>query len=304
MPENKKLTPGFTFSKPLSLCLEVNPPHGISPQQIFERLEGRLSGVDFINVTDCALARVRFASLPFAALLKQRFGIEPLANVTCRDRNLLAIQADLLAAWACGVHSVVAITGDAVTIGDSPERKAVFEVNALGLLNVIKTLNGGKDLSGAELKGSPDFAPGVVVNPNAGNPAVELRRLQLKKDAGACYAISQPVFDEESSASFFSEAKKIGIPILMGLLALKSAESFKVINKIPGIKIPEHVKQVAAESGSKDLSSFFLQHCLRLARLNCGLVAGFHVITGPNAALALELTRELASFIEAQHSQR
>ena len=170
--------------KPL-LSLEVNPPHGVEFESILQRLEGRLEGVDLFNVTDSALARMRFAAIPFASLLKNRFGLEPLVNISCRDRNLIAIQGDLLAAWALGIRSVVALTGDAVSVGDSPERKGVFEVNSVGLLKVIAKLNSGYDLAEKPLSGGTAFVPGVVVNPNAKNAAAELRRLDKKREAGA-----------------------------------------------------------------------------------------------------------------------
>src|SRR5689334_4471947 len=112
------------------LCLEVNPPRGTDLTAIFQRLDGNIDGIDFLNVTDSALARMKCGALPFASLLKQRYGIEPLVNLACRDRNIIALQSDLLGGWILGVRSVVALTGDAVTVGDLPETKGVFEVNS------------------------------------------------------------------------------------------------------------------------------------------------------------------------------
>ncbi len=275
------------------ICLEVNPPRGVDISHIISRLEGQLSGLDFLNITDSALARMKLAALPFGAILKRQFGIEPLVNIACRDRNLIALQADLLAGWALGVRSVVALTGDAVTIGDSPERKSVFEVNSVGLLNTIKSLNSGKDVTGNDLKGSPAISPGVVVNPNARNTGAELKRLQRKKDAGALYALSQPVFDEEGSLKFFSQAKAIGVPIFMGLLPIKSAHAAQGIMRVPGIKISEKVAAKISNAGDADLSDFSIEHCLTLARLNREHVCGFHVVSGTTPVLALRLAKEL-----------
>jgi methionine synthase / methylenetetrahydrofolate reductase(NADPH) len=279
------------------VCLEVNPPRGVELQHIFDRLDGNLEGVDYLNVTDSALARMKLAALPFASLLKQRYGKEVMVNISCRDRNLLALQSDLLAGWATGVRTVVALTGDAMTIGDSPERKGVFEVNSIGLLNVIKTLNEGRDLAGNELKGKPGYLPGVVVNPNVRNPGAELRRLRKKVEGGAAYALSQPVFDEQASVSFFQQAVEVGIPIFMGLLPLKSAKSALAINNIPGIRLPESLVAEVQDSGDKDLSRFFLDRCLRLAELNRPYVCGFHVVSGITPLLALQLARELAEYV-------
>ncbi len=279
------------------LCLEVNPPRGVEIEPIFSRLEGALDGVDFLNITDSALARMKLAAIPFGAMIKQRFGVETLINVSCRDRNLIALQADLLAGWALGVRSVVALTGDAVTIGDSPDRKGVFEVNSVGLLSAIQTLNSGADLAGNELKGAPQFVPGVVVNPNARNSAAEIRRLKRKKEAGAKYALSQPVFDATAACAFLEAAAEVELPIFLGLLPLKSKKAAEGISKIPGIRISEAVSEHLARQAEADLSEFFLEHCLNLAHVTRPLVAGFHVVSGVTPLLSIELTRRLARWI-------
>lgn len=279
------------------LCFEVNPPRGVDVEPTMKRLEGQLQGVDFLNVTDCALARMKLAALPFAAMLKQRFAIEPLVNVACRDRNLIALQSDLLAAWVMGIRSVVALTGDGVSIGDSPERKVVFEVNSIGLLHAVATLNSGKDLAGNDLKGGPDFFPGVVVNPNARNPSAEISRLQKKKEAGALFALSQPVFDEESSVAFFKHAAGVGLPIFMGLLPLKSAQAAAGVGRIPGIRLSEKIKVRAEINREEDWSDFSIEHCLTLAKLNREHVCGYHIVTGATPLLALRLLGTMKRYL-------
>lgn len=281
------------------LCLEVNPPRGVEVGDVFARLEGNISGIDVFNITDSALARMKLAGLPFGAMLKQRFGTEVSVNLSCRDRNLLALQADLLAGWAMGVRSVVALTGDAMTIGDSPERKGVFEVNSIGLLNVIATLNSGKDLAGNELHGSPSYIAGAVVNPNVKNPAAELRRLAKKKAAGAQYALSQPVFDAEQSHSFFEQSRSVGMPIVMGLLAWKTGKSFLNMSRIPGIKLPDALVAEVTQRGEGEMTDFAIEHCLSLAKRNRELVAGFHVVSGATPKLGLRLAQELATLIRS-----
>lgn len=281
------------------LCLEVNPPRGIDLDSTWSRFDdGALAGVDFLNITDSALARMRSSPLPFASLIKQKFGIEPLVNISCRDRNLIAIQADLLSGWTTGVRSVVALTGDAVSVGDSPERKGVFEVNSIGLLNVIETLNSGKDLAGNELKGAPSYFPGVVVNPNARNSAAELRRLQKKKEAGARYALSQPVFDLELARNFFSEAKAIGVPTFAGLLPLKTAKAARGIVHVPGMRLSSEIETAIASNPEADLAEFSLDLCLKVAAGLRGLVCGYHVVSGTTPKLALTLSGRLAEYIK------
>ena len=279
------------------LCLEVNPPRGVNLQPVFNRLDGNLKGVDFFNVTDCALAKMRFGALPFAGILKQRYGIEPLVNLSCRDRNIIALQGDLLAGWAGGVRAIVALTGDAVSIGDFPESKGVFEINSIGLLNLLTTLNSGKDLAGNDLHGEPAFIPGVVVNPNARNPNAELKRLARKKEAGGRFALSQPVFDEAASQAFFKEAHALGIKIFIGLLPFKSSASVLALSQIPGIRVADNIIEMAKSAGDADLSGFSIEHAIKLAKLNQKYVAGFHVISGATPKLALQLTRELADLI-------
>ena len=135
------------------LCLEVNPPKGVDCAKVFNRLDKHLKSVDFFNITDSALARMRMNPMVFAAELKKRYDVEPLVNMSCRDRNLIAMQGDLLAGWMMGVRSVIALTGDAISVGDSPDSKGVFEVNSVGLLGAVNKLNAGEDLVGNKLQG-------------------------------------------------------------------------------------------------------------------------------------------------------
>ncbi|MBX7143570.1 MAG: methylenetetrahydrofolate reductase [Oligoflexia bacterium] len=275
------------------VCLEVNPPRGSNLEPVVARLEGQLGGIDLINVTDSALAKMRMAALPFAAILKQRFQVEPLVNLSCRDRNVLALQADLLASWSVGIKSVVALTGDAMTVGDSPERKGVFEVNSVGLLGLIEKLNSGFDLEGHELDGCTGFICGCVVNPNARNIQAELKRLGRKKEAGARYALSQPVFDADAAEQFFKAAQPIGIPILSGLMPWKSAKLGLGLSKVPGIRLPEALVREFEGAGAADLSDASIEYCLSLSRRLAPYVRGFHVISGATPKLALRLAQGL-----------
>lgn len=275
------------------ICLEVNPPRGSAVETVLQRLEGQLHGIDFLNITDSALARMRMAAIPFASFVKQRLGIEVLVNLSCRDRNVLALQADLLAGWLLGVRSVIALTGDAMTVGDNPERKGVFEVNSIGLLGIINTLRAGQDMAGNKLDGSPQFLSGVVVNPNVKNPAAELRRLEKKKLAGAGYALSQPVFDGERALEFFSEASKIGVPCLAGLMPWKSGKVGLGLSNVPGIRVPAALEAELRTDPDADWSDRSIEHCVRVAKMLRPQVRGFHVISGAAPKLGLQLARNL-----------
>ena len=281
------------------ICLEVNPPRGTDVEEVLARLDGNVQGVDFFNVTDSALAKMRMSPFPFAAALKRRFGIEPLVNLSCRDRNLIAIQSELLGAWAGGVASVVALTGDAVSIGDDPERKGVFETNSVGLLRTIATLNSGHDLVGHALRGPPNFLPGVVLNPNANNPSAELKRLTRKREAGAVYSLSQPVFDENTALQFFEQAQKTGVTNLMGLMAFKDAKAAAAVGAIPGIKLSASLSQRLATQSDQSWEEFSIELCLTLAAQCASVVAGFHIISGSSPKLGLRLCRELVKRFKA-----
>lgn len=293
---------GVATDRPL-VCVEINPPRGTDIEAVLQRYAG-VRGIDFVNVTDSALAKMKFSALTFASIIKQRLGLEPLVNLSCRDRNVIALQSELLGAWAVGVRSVVALTGDAVTVGDLPEAKGVFEVNSVGLLNIIATLNGGKDLAGAELKGSPAYVPGVVVNPNARNASAELKRLARKKESGAVYALSQPVFDPEQAYSFFKSAAEIGVDMFVGLLPFKTAQSFEGISKVPGIRIPESVVTRVNSVAPERVADTSLELAMEVAERSSPYVRGFHVVSGGSPLLALDLCKKIVDWIGEREGRR
>ena len=279
------------------LCLEINPPRGTEVEATLDRYKG-LTGVDFVNVTDSALAKMKLSGLNFATIFKQRFGIEPLVNLSCRDRNVIALQSDLLGAWALGVRSIIALTGDAVTVGDLPDAKGVFEVNSIGLLNIIGSLNSGKDLAGVDLKGGTSYVSGVVVNPNARNASAEIKRLTRKKEAGAVYALSQPVFDPEHARGFFQAAAETGVELLVGLLPYKSSKSFEGISKVPGIRIPDHVVERVRSMPEEKIANVSIDMAMEIAEAVKTFVKGYHVVSGGSPLLALDLCKRLSTWIQ------
>jgi 5,10-methylenetetrahydrofolate reductase len=281
------------------LCLEINPPRGTDVEPVLDRY-AQLKGVDLVNVTDSALAKMKLSGFVFAALFKQRFGVEPVVNLSCRDRNVIALQADLLGAWSLGIRSIVALTGDAVTVGDLPDAKGVFEVNSIGLLNIISTLNSGRDLAGGELKGGTGYVPGVVVNPNARNRDAEIRRLIRKREAGGSYALSQPVFDVEQAVAFFEAAAASGVDNFVGLLPFKTAKGFEAVAKIPGIKVPERVLDKVRTLGDSDVPAYSLDVACEIAERVQPFVRGFHVVSGGSPLLAIDLCNRLASWIASR----
>jgi 5,10-methylenetetrahydrofolate reductase len=219
---------------------------------------------------------------------------------------VIALQAEVLGAWVLGIRSLVALTGDKVSLGDLPQAKAVFEVNSIGLLDLIQRLNGGSDLAGGDIKGSLAMVPGVVVNPNAKNIPAEIKRLRAKKEAGGMYALSQPVFDKEAAKEFFSEAAAVGIPILMGLMPLKSKKSAEGICSIPGIKVSETFLSTLEklEDEGTAIADYSIAHAVEIAEELKDIVNGFHVISGATPVLSLRLASALRAVKESIEAQQ
>lgn len=284
----------FQEGDPLHFCLEVNPPRGTEFAAVIERLNGKLGGVSFVNVTDSALARMKAGALPFASILKRELRVEPLVNLACRDRNVIALQADLLGGAMLGIRSVIALTGDALSVGDMPEAKGVFEVNSVGLLGIVQRLNEGEDLARNPLKGALGMVPGVVVNPNARNIGAELRRLEKKRAAGARYALSQPVFDLSAARAFLEQARvSVGLPILLGVMPIRTGKAGLAMNSVPGITLPADLLEECATIGDADFAERSIERALSICEGVRDLVAGFHVVSGPTSLLGVRLIQLL-----------
>jgi homocysteine S-methyltransferase len=291
----------FKLGDPLHFCLELNPPRGVDISAVINRLRGQLDGISFVNVTDSALARMKAAALPFASIIKRELEVEPLVNLTCRDRNVLALQSDLLGGAMLGVRSIIALTGDALSVGDMPDAKGVFEVNSVGLLGIVQKLNEGLDLAGNPLKGGLGMIPGVVVNPNARNAGAELRRLEKKRAAGAQYALSQPVFDLGAARAFLEQAQaSVGLPILLGVMPIRSGKAGLAMSSVPGITLPAELLEECARVGDADFSDRSIERALSICSGVRDLVAGFHVVSGPTPLLGIRLVRLLVEQFSAR----
>lgn len=287
------------FENGKAFCLEVNPPRGTSVSVIMERLScfnDKSISPDFFNVTDSALASMKLSPIAMSSILRSAFPhIEPLFNFTCRDKNLIALQSDLLGAWALGLKSLIALTGDKMSVGDIPNGKCVFEVNSVGLLGLVEKLNSGYTYTDRKLNAPTDYLCGVVVNPNANNIDSEIKRLKRKEDSGGYYALSQPIFDIERAIEFFSKARETtNIKLMLGLFPMKKLVSLEHVASIPGIKVAPCFMDAAnrCESDS-ELEELSLNHCLELAQRVENLVDGFHVITGASLKMGINLVKLL-----------
>ena len=228
-------------SEKFVITTELNPPKGTELMQLLERAESLRGVVDAFNLTDSHTARMSMSPIAAAHLLLDR-GFEPIMQITCRDRNRIALQADVLAAAALGIHNIVTMTGDHPGGGDHPDAKPVFDIDSTALLRSLTGLQDGNDMSGAELRGAPDLFVGAVVNPGADDLDREIGRMEEKIEAGAAFFQSQAVYDPAEFERFMRRVEGYGVPILAGCIMLKSGRMARNFNaNVPGINVPDSI---------------------------------------------------------------
>ena len=258
---------------------EIGPPKGIDLKEVMEDallIKGR---VDAINVTDLQSSVMRVGSLATCKLLIDQ-GIEPIFQVTCRDRNRLALQSDILSAWVLGVKNVLALTGDHPALGDHPDAQPVFDLDSVLLVQAIKTLNSGKDIKGNELKGKPDFFVGCVVNPGSDNLEAEIIKLKKKIAAGAQYIQTQAIYDVDLYKKFLDALGSIEIPIFAGIVMLKSAGMAKFMNaNVAGVFVPDNLIEEIKSVGKEDRPKKSVEISARIIKEIKGLCQGVHLMT-------------------------
>jgi len=264
-------------SKKFIITSEIGPPKGVDVEPYLRHGASIKGRVDAVNVTDLQSSMMRLGSLAFSHLLIKR-GVEPIYQLTCRDRNRLALQSDLLSAYALGIRNVLALTGDHPILGDHPQAKAVYDLDSVGLLYAAKSLREGKDLSGAPLKGSPDFCMGAAVNPGAEPLEPEIIKMKKKIAAGAEFFQTQAIFDVRLFEKFAKLVKAFDVPILSGILILKTASSARYINRhVPGVFVPEGI--VKEMDAAKDPAKKSIEIAARLAGEMKSVADGIHIMS-------------------------
>jgi len=220
---------------------EVEPPKGIDASTAVDGARRlKALGVDAVNVTDNPMARLRMSSIAVAHMIKTETGTETIFHVSPRDRNVLGIQSDLLGAAGLGIKALLVVGGDPLKIGDYPQAKPVGEIDTLGLLRIVRGLNGGVDLAGGAIGSSTSFAIACAANPAARDLDVEISKLAAKIEAGATFAQTQPVYDVAAMERFFSRSEARAIPVLVGLIPPKSLkQALYFANEVPGMVVPE-----------------------------------------------------------------
>ncbi len=236
-----------------AITAEVGPLKGTDTTELMEAAEMLRGKITAANVTDQQSSVMRLGSLVTSHLLKQK-GIDPIFQMTCRDRNRIALQSDLLSAAVLGIENVLSITGDLPALGDHPQAMAVYDLDSVQLLWTITKLNEGYDMNGNELKGKTSFFPGAVVNPGANTEAsfeLQIYKMEKKINAGARFFQTQAIYDVDSFARFMKRVSGFHVPVLAGVIPLKSAGMARFMNKnVAGVFVPDELikKMEAAEN--------------------------------------------------------
>jgi 5,10-methylenetetrahydrofolate reductase len=258
---------------------EVAPGKGTDVDPLLKDAAIVKDCVDAVNVTDLQSSVMRLGSLAFSHLLTD-MGIDPVFQVTCRDRNRLALQSDLLSAWALGIKNVLALTGDHPCLGDHPDARPVFELDSVSLLETIGKLNSGFDMAGNELKGKPDFFPGAVVNPGADNEAaldLQIMKMEKKIEGGAKFFQTQGVYDLDTFEKFMKRIEGFDVKVLGGIILLKSVGMARFMNKnVAGVFVPEPLIQELKEAEDKVRTSMNIT--VRLIKGMKDLCDGVHIM--------------------------
>jgi len=258
---------------------EIGPPKGVNLEKCLDEASHIRDRVVAINVTDNQSSVMRVGSLGVCARLVQE-GYEPVFQITCRDRNRLAIQSDALSAHVLGIRNILALTGDHTSVGDHPGSKPVFDLDSVSLLMALSSLINGKDLTGQELDGVPsDIFPGAIVTPGAEPVEPQLIKMEKKIEAGARFFQTQAFYDPRVFERFMNEASKFGVPVLAGIVIIKSAGMARYMNaNVPGVSVPDSTIKRLAKAPRKRRSGTAIDLMAELIREIKPMCQGLHIM--------------------------
>jgi len=227
------------------VTVELDPPKTLNLERILTEVNSTnfRKLVDAVNITDCPLAKLRMSPIALSHIIQEKIGLEAIFHITCRDRNLLGLQAELLGASALGVRNILALTGDPPEVGDYIMATGVYDVDSVGLVKMVNKLNNGYEYGENELKDKTDFFIGIAVNPTAQDLTKEIKRFEEKVSAGANFIQTQPIYDIGLLERFLKLTAHINIPKIIGIMPLKSYKMVEYLNNsLPGILVPPKVK--------------------------------------------------------------
>ena len=258
---------------------EIGPPKGIDTHEMEEELEHLRGRVVATNVTDIQSSVMRLGSLAVCSRMVG-MGLEPVFQMTCRDRNRLALQSDLLSAAWLGIENVLALTGDHVVLGDHLAAQPVFDLDSVSLLRAMSMLEAGKDMAGNDLAGAPKFFKGAVVTPAADPLEPQLIKLEKKVRAGAQFIQTQAVYDAEQFARFMEQVEHLGVPVLVGIVVLKSPAMARFMNKnVAGVVVPDSLIDDMAAVEKTDRRKKSAEIAGRLVAQMKDMCQGAHLMT-------------------------
>jgi homocysteine S-methyltransferase len=272
IPREDKSPLARKLGKQFVVSVELDPPKGADPGRIVDRAQYcKENEVDAINVADGPRASARMSAQSLCVLLQNKVGMDTILHYTCRDRNLLGIQSDLLGAYALGLRNILAITGDPPKLGDYPDATAVYDVDSIGLIRIMDHLNHGCDLAGNLIGPALGINIGCGADPSKPDWDKEIRRLEAKVAAGAEYVMTQPVYDPRTVEKFLSAVRHLEVPILIGILPLYSHRNAEFLhNEVPGMRIPDDIRERMHKAGSGEAAQAegvaIAQDSLRAAR--------------------------------------
>lgn len=278
--------------------VEIVPPHSWNGREVTEPARTlRVAGVDAVSIVENPRSRSRMSALSAALIIEREVGIETIVHYTCRDKNMLGMISDLLGAAAAGIRNVLVVSGDPPTMGPYPDATAVFDIDSIGLTNVVQGLNRGVDPGGNSIGAPTEFVQGVALNQGAVDQERELSRFRYKIEAGADFVITQPVFTPGTLEAFLERARPVDVPIVAGIWPFVSLRDAELLaNEMPGVEVPVRIVErmrTAQASGAEAATEEGVAIALEMIEAVRSLVQGFH-LTAPNRKVdvALRVLRE------------
>jgi len=230
--------------------VELEPPKGANPMPVLEKAAFLKGYVDGVNIADSPMATLRMSPIALAHIIQQDMGVEAIFHLTCRDRNVIGLQSELLGAAALGVRNILTLTGDQPKRGDHPDAKGIYEVDSIGLAHLAKQLNEGVDATGHWLNSPTQFFIGAAANPGADDVEIEVSKLRRKVENGVHFVQTQPVFKLSQVERYLELTKDLPIHIIFGVLPLKSGKMARYLDqKVPGIHISEEIITKVEQGG-------------------------------------------------------